>query len=98
MIQALMVRDPEGRETSSSAGVIDSQSVKGAEKGARIDRPGYDAGNKVKGKKRHLLVDTLSLILAFAVGSRKPPVRSAQRGKNLPRPDETNQEFLVNLS
>jgi putative transposase len=33
----------------------------------RIDPPGYDAGKKVKGKKRHLLVDTLGLILAVAV-------------------------------
>jgi transposase len=36
-------------------------------RGARIDPPGYDAGKKVKGKKRHLLVDTLGLILAVAV-------------------------------
>jgi transposase len=36
-------------------------------RGARIDPAGYDAGKKVKGKKRHLLVDTLGLILAIAV-------------------------------
>ncbi len=36
-------------------------------RGASIDPPGYDAGKKVKGKKRHLLVDTLGLILAIAV-------------------------------
>ncbi len=36
-------------------------------RGARIDPPGYDAGKKVKGKKRHLLVDTLGLILAIVV-------------------------------
>ncbi|MFQ5974285.1 MAG: IS5 family transposase [Alphaproteobacteria bacterium] len=64
----LMTRDLEGREASPSAGVIDSQSVKGAEKGGpRIDPPGYDAGKKVKGKKRHLLVDTLGLILSVVV-------------------------------
>ncbi len=64
----LMTRDLEGREASPSAGVIDSQSVKSAEKrGARIDPPGYDAGKKVKGKKRHLLVDTLGLILNAVV-------------------------------
>jgi len=34
---------------------------KGAEKGARIDPPGYDAGKRIKGKKRHLLVNTLSV-------------------------------------
>jgi transposase len=32
-------------------------------RGARIDPPGYDAGKKIKGKKRHLLVDTLGLLL-----------------------------------
>ncbi|MDP7532391.1 MAG: IS5 family transposase [SAR202 cluster bacterium] len=64
----LMTRELEGREASPSAGVIDSQSVKGAGKrGARIDRPGYDAGKKIKGKKRHLLVDTIGLILNVAV-------------------------------
>jgi putative transposase len=63
-----MTRDLEGRAASPSAGAIDSQSVKGAEKGgARIDPPGYDAGKKVKGKKRHLLVDTLGLILTAVV-------------------------------
>ena len=36
-------------------------------RGARIDPSGYDAGKKVKGKKRHFLVDTLGLILAIAV-------------------------------
>ncbi len=36
-------------------------------RGARIDPPGYDAGKKVTGKKRHLLVDTRGLILAVAV-------------------------------
>ena len=36
-------------------------------RGARIDPSGYDAGKKVKGKKRHLLVDTLGLMLAIAV-------------------------------
>jgi len=36
-------------------------------RGARIDPPGYDAGKKIKGKKRHLLVDTLGLILNVVV-------------------------------
>jgi len=38
--------------------------VKSAEKGgARIDSPGYDVGKKIKGKKRHILVDTRGLLL-----------------------------------
>ncbi len=56
-------REAAGRAASPTACVIDSQSVKSAEKGARIDPCGYDAGKKIKGKKRHILVDTLGLLL-----------------------------------
>ncbi|WP_412050760.1 IS5 family transposase [Hoeflea sp. Naph1] len=57
-------REAMGREASPTAAVIDSQSVKGAEKGGPcIDPSGYDAGKKVKGKKRHILVDTVGLLL-----------------------------------
>ena len=57
-------REQAEREASPTAAIIDSQSVKGAEKGgARIDPHGYDAGKKIKGKKRHVLVDTLGLLL-----------------------------------
>ncbi len=61
-------REAETREASPTACIIDSQSVKSAEKGgARIDPPGYDAGKKIKGKKRHILVDTLGLLLHAVV-------------------------------
>ena len=57
-------REQGEREASPTAAIIDSQSVKSAEKrGACIDPPGYDAGKKIKGKKRHILVDTLGLLL-----------------------------------
>jgi transposase len=56
-------RDQAEREASPTAAIIDSQSVKSAEKGACIDPHGYDAGKKIKGKKRHVLVDTLGLLL-----------------------------------
>ncbi|MBG0811159.1 IS5 family transposase [Methylosinus sp. H3A] len=57
-------REAAGREASPTAAVIDSQSVKSAEKGAsHIDLHGYDAGKKIKGKKRHILVDTIGLLL-----------------------------------
>jgi transposase len=56
-------REQMGREASPTACVIDSQSVKSAEKGGRVDPNGYDAGKKIKGKKRHILVDTTGLLL-----------------------------------
>ncbi|WP_434520139.1 IS5 family transposase [Methylosinus sporium] len=57
-------REAAGREASPTAAVIDSQSVKSAEKGGlHRSARGYDAGKKVKGKKRHILVDTIGLLL-----------------------------------
>ncbi|MGB4102351.1 MAG: IS5 family transposase [Alphaproteobacteria bacterium] len=61
-------REQIGREASPTACVIDSQSVKSAEKGGpQIDPSGFDAGKKVKGKKRHILVDTVGLLLHAVV-------------------------------
>jgi transposase len=61
-------REMVGREASPTAAVIDSQSVKSAEKGgASIDPNGFDAGKKIKGKKRHILVDTQGLLMKAIV-------------------------------
>jgi transposase len=60
-------RDLEGREESPSYAIIDSQSAKTTAE-ARGD-VGFDAGKKVKGRKRHILVDTLGLILKAEVHS-----------------------------
>ena len=57
-------RELAGRDASPTAAIIDSQSVKSAEKGGLDQDPhGYDAGKKTKGKKRHLLVDMQGLVL-----------------------------------
>ena len=56
-------RQAASREASPTAAIIDSQSVKSAEKGGLHDPPGYDAGKKIKGKKRHILVDTQGLLM-----------------------------------
>jgi putative transposase len=60
-------RNRVGKNRDASAAVIDSQSVKTAEEGARSN--GYDAHKNVKGRKRHLLVDTLGLPLSVYVTS-----------------------------
>jgi transposase len=58
------VRELAGKEASPTAAIIDSQSVKSAERGGPdIDPIGYDAGKKVKGIKRHIVVDTLGMLL-----------------------------------
>jgi len=60
------VRAAENRNGPPTAGVIDSQSIKGAQTVHAATR-GYDAGKKINGRKRFIVVDTLGLLLGVLV-------------------------------
>ncbi len=60
-----VVRQRAGRHAQSSAAILDSQSVKTVE--TARGEVGFDSGKRVKGRKRHILVDTLGLLITVVV-------------------------------
>jgi putative transposase len=82
-------RTAAGREPTPRVAVIDSQSVKTAERGEQC---GTDGGKKVHGRKRHILVDTLGFVIAVVVaaanvddGPAAQEVFAQVRGRDFPR-------------
>jgi len=73
------VRVAAGRNPHPTGAIIDSQSVKAAETVARTER-GYDAGKKINGRKRHIAVDVMGLLLVVLVTSAGVQDRDAGRG------------------
>lgn len=76
---ARTVREREGREAEPTAGIIDAQSVRAAATVPAASR-GYDGGKKVPGRKRHIVTDTLGLLLAVAVTAANIDDRDAAAG------------------
>ena len=60
----MAAREIEGKQAQPTAGIIDSQSVKTTESGGIS---GYDAGKKIKGRKRHIITDTLGFLIFVLV-------------------------------
>ena len=70
------VRERDGRKAQPTAAILDSQSVKSAPHGGQV---GYDAGKRIKGRKRHILVDAMGLLLAVVVTPASTPERGGGR-------------------
>lgn len=71
------LRKTEGRKVAPTAAIVDSQSVKTPD---QAGERGYDAGKKIKGRKRHLAVDTLGLVLGIMITSAAIQDRDAAKG------------------
>ena len=75
---ARAVPDRRRPQPQPTAAVIDSQSVKAAEEVARASR-GYDAGKKINGRKRHIAVDTIGLLLTVLITAASVQDRDAAK-------------------
>ncbi|MFJ4188198.1 transposase [Kitasatospora sp. NPDC089509] len=72
------VREAAGRDSEPTTGIIDAQSVKGAASVPEASR-GFDGAKKVNGRKRHIVVDTLGLLLIVMVTAASVTDREAGR-------------------
>ncbi|WUX65468.1 IS5 family transposase [Streptomyces sp. NBC_01429] len=72
------VRERDGRKAEPTAGIIDAQSVRAAATVPAASR-GYDGGKKVPGRKRHIVTDTLGLLLVVAVTAANIGDRAVRR-------------------
>lgn len=70
------VRATHGKRSRPTAAILDSQSVKSDGHGGAV---GYDAAKQIKGRKRHLLVDTLGLVLGVLVTPASTPERDGAK-------------------
>lgn len=70
------VRKTEGRQVAPTAAIVDSQSVKTPD---QAGERGYDAGKKISGRKRHVAVDSMGLILALMITPAAVQDRDAAR-------------------
>jgi transposase len=71
------VRKASGKRARPTACILDSQTVRSADHGGEV---GYDAAKKTKGRKRHLLVDTLGLLLGVWITPASTPERAGAQG------------------
>ena len=72
-----LVRKAKGKRARPTACILDSQTVRSADHGGEV---GYDAAKKTKGRKRHLLVDTMGLLLGIWLTPASTPERAGAQG------------------
>lgn len=71
-----LVRKAAGKDVRPTAAILDSQTIRSAD---HTGETGFDAAKKTKGRKRHLLVDTLGMLLAVCVTPACTPERAGAR-------------------